>query len=95
MTGFLLDTNIPSELTHKKPEPRVEGCTNISPQERPLRMQQRKAMMAFAPSTVQCILVRSSRVAMVTSQPAWRTPEGSAKAPSGGRGGSASGAGYG
>jgi len=25
MTGFLLDTNVPSELTRPKPDPRVAG----------------------------------------------------------------------
>ena len=41
---------------------------------RPLSFEQRKAMMAFAPFTVQCIPARLSLVPTTTLQPASTTP---------------------
>jgi energy-coupling factor transporter ATP-binding protein EcfA2 len=41
---------------------------------RPLSLEQRRAMMAFAPKTVQCMPARLSLVPMTTWQPASTTP---------------------
>ena len=41
---------------------------------RPLSLQQRRAMIASAPATVQCIPARLQRVPMATLQPASTTP---------------------
>ena len=48
---------------------------------RPLSLQHRRAMMALAPATVQCMPARLSRAPMASLHPASTTPDDHAKTP--------------
>jgi len=60
---------------HRAPAPAAADRCSQKSSKRPLSRQQRKAMIASAPETVQRIPARLSRVPMTTLQPASTTPE--------------------
>ncbi len=65
----------PASVSRSESQPaRASARRSQKSSNRPLSLQHRRAMIASAPATVQCIPARLSRVPMATLQPASTTP---------------------